>query len=186
MSTLFFTSDTHFGHEKVIQYSSRSFDSVGQMNESLIDNWNSTVGVNDWVYHLGDVSFRRAPIDYLRRLNGNIVVLLGNHDSERQLQRCVDEGVIHSWRDTVYKRWGGHRFFLSHYAHRTWRNSHHGSYHLFGHSHGDLSMYGRSMDVGVDAVAKMGQGYRPVHVDWVVRTLEKNGSTNHHVERTLE
>ena len=45
---------------------------------------------------------------------------------------------------------GGHRVFLSHYAHRTWPGSCNGAYHFYGHSHGTIPHYGRSRDVGVD------------------------------------
>lgn len=180
MSTLFFTSDTHFDHEKVIGFNDRPFGSVDEMNETLVENWNFTVGKNDWVYHLGDVSFRSHPKEWLRQLNGNIVVICGNHDSEKQLQQCVDEGVIRAWEHVKYKRWSGDRFFLSHYAHRVWRNSHHGSFHLYGHSHGDLEgmEWGRSMDVGVDACE-----YVPVHVNWVINQLSQRDIVNHHIPK---
>ncbi|MCX6365194.1 MAG: hypothetical protein NTX57_00570 [Armatimonadetes bacterium] len=45
---------------------------------------------------------------------------------------------------------GKQRIVLCHYAFRVWRNAHHGSWHLYGHSHGSLPGAGRSMDVGVD------------------------------------
>ncbi|MEY2701981.1 MAG: phage Bobb, partial [Bacteroidota bacterium] len=56
---IFFTSDTHFFHEKMIDYekTSRSFSSVEEMDEILISNWNSKITDNDIVYHLGDFSF---------------------------------------------------------------------------------------------------------------------------------
>ena len=51
---IFFTSDTHFNHKAIISYCSRPFESVEEMNDRLIDNWNQVVKPNDTVYHLGD------------------------------------------------------------------------------------------------------------------------------------
>lgn len=176
MSTLYFTADTHFSHENIMKYCNRPYKSVGEMDEVLIANWNNIVGPNDLVWHLGDVAWK-DPIKYLKRLNGQIYVLIGNHDSEKQLQECLDEGVIQWFGHVKYKKFQGNSFFLSHYAHRTWRNSFHGSYHLFGHSHGDMPNLGRSMDVGVDAV-----GYKPIHVSKVLQILDKEADTNHHTK----
>lgn len=154
------------------------------MNEQLIKNWNFVVGKNDWVYHLGDVAFHNDPAPFLKRLNGNIFVILGNHDSAKYLDQCVEDGIIVGWAHAKYKKWQGHRFYLSHYAHRVWRNSHKGSFHLYGHSHGDLEEeeWGRSMDVGVDVC-----DYVPVHVDWVANKLMKREENmHHHIPRKLE
>lgn len=58
------------------------------------------------------------------------------------------------------------RIWLSHYSHEVWPKSHHGAWHLYGHSHNSLKARENalSMDVGVDAVAarlaKIPQGMR--------------------------
>ena len=49
-----FTADLHFGHENIIKFCSRPFDSVEAMNKALINNWNQAVGYDDDVYVLGD------------------------------------------------------------------------------------------------------------------------------------
>ncbi len=53
--TLFFTSDTHFGHGGALGLYRRPFASAAAMNEALIERWNATVGPGDEVWHLGDV-----------------------------------------------------------------------------------------------------------------------------------
>ena len=57
MSNMFFTSDTHWGHANSIKYCNRPFIDVVEMDEQLIDNWNSVVKANDEVWQLGDFSF---------------------------------------------------------------------------------------------------------------------------------
>lgn len=80
--TTFFTSDTHFGHERIITLSDRPFRDAQHMNEALIQNWNDVVGPEDHVYHLGDValgSFADS-IACVGRLNGIKHLVVGNHD----------------------------------------------------------------------------------------------------------
>ena len=175
---MWFTSDTHFNHEKIILLSHRPYQSVEEMNEALIANWNDRVEKRDIVWHLGDFVFRGDPAPLFHRLNGQKRFVLGNHDKPNQLRALAGADNVH---DVKYVREAGYRFFLSHYAHRTWPNSNHGSFHLYGHSHGDLPGHGRSMDVGVDA-----NGYSPIHIDEVVARLGALELTNHHLERSYE
>lgn len=80
MSEIWLTSDTHFGHSKIIEYTNRPFANVDEMNEALVNNWNKVVSPNDTVYHLGDVFFTKDGAKHLRRLNGKKYLILGNHD----------------------------------------------------------------------------------------------------------
>ena len=57
---IWFTSDSHFGHRNIITYSSRPFSSVEEMDETLIQNWNSVVKPNDLIFNLGDVFFSQS------------------------------------------------------------------------------------------------------------------------------
>lgn len=85
--TIWFTSDTHFGHKNIIRYANRPFDDVTHMNEMLVHNWNSVVHPDDTVYHLGDVALGpiRESLAYIRRLNGRKVLITGNHDRNFRL-----------------------------------------------------------------------------------------------------
>lgn len=79
---VFFTSDTHFCHGKILEFCNRPFSSVDEMDKKLIENWNSVVGKNDIVFHLGDFCFG-GPLKWtnvLDKLNGHIYLILGNHD----------------------------------------------------------------------------------------------------------
>lgn len=87
MPEIFLISDTHFGHANILkfvgQYGSRvrpHWEDVDSMNEDMIERWNKTVGVNDTVYHLGDVVMNRRYLPLVGRLNGNKELVMGNHD----------------------------------------------------------------------------------------------------------
>ncbi len=81
----FFISDTHFGHKNIIRYENRPFSSVSEMNEKMIESWNSVVGANDRVIHGGDFALCPKPIaiDIFNRLNGEKHLVLGNHDGSK-------------------------------------------------------------------------------------------------------
>lgn len=76
-------SDTHFGHDRIMVYEPCRLEAMQSQgyrnqNEWLIDNWNKTVGEDDLVIHLGDFAFRDVAV--IERLNGRILMVLGNHD----------------------------------------------------------------------------------------------------------
>lgn len=78
-----FISDNHFNHTKIIEYCNRPFTSVEEMNKYMIDQWNDVVSKDDLVYHLGDFALCSDEEDItnlVQQLNGNIVLILGNHD----------------------------------------------------------------------------------------------------------
>lgn len=79
---LFLISDTHFGHFNIIKYCDRPFHSTKEMNESMIENWNKTVGKEDYVIHLGDFGLGgvEALQNIVSQLNGRIILVKGNHD----------------------------------------------------------------------------------------------------------
>ena len=78
---IYFTSDTHFGHANILNFCKRPFKDVDEMNEELIKRWNEVISKEDTVFHLGDFAFGGAEIwnKTLPRLNGHIVLILGNH-----------------------------------------------------------------------------------------------------------
>jgi calcineurin-like phosphoesterase family protein len=81
--SIYFTSDLHIGHEKSIEYDNRPFRNLLHMHETLINNFNSTVGMNDTVYFLGDVGFGGPETqEVLRSLNGSKILIRGNHDKK--------------------------------------------------------------------------------------------------------
>lgn len=189
-----FTSDTHFGHANIIKYCSRPFIQDGDLNyrddwrttqianaranemdEVLIKNWNSKIGLKDTVYHLGDFAFCEAWLisKYLDRLHfKNMYFLWGNHD--RSMETYFKKGkygpAFKIIGDLAEIKVNGQNIVLCHYAMRVWNKSHHGSWHLYGHSHGTLpdDPNALSMDVGVDT-----NSYFPYSFEDVAQRMAK-------------
>ena len=177
-TTKYFTSDTHFGHTNVIKYCDRPFANVEEMNEALIDNWNSVVRPGDLVYHLGDFAFIKDPEEYIKlikSLNGQIHLVKGNHD--RIDKKVVEYFASISNYKEIKDEEDGNLIVLSHYSHRVWNRSHRGSLMLYGHSHGELPGCQQSLDVGVDA-----WDYKPVTLIEIKARMATLGPiwVNHH------
>lgn len=197
--TIFVTSDTHFGHKNIIKYCNRPFVSIDHMDEKLIDNINTRARSSDFLIHCGDFAFS-SPRKYLSQIEAQMIILLGNHDSEdwwtKEIYYTKHHPVTvvippklklsgidvqpHAFLELVYD---DKLFVLCHYAMRVWNASHHGSFMLFGHSHDTLSPNNQSCDVGVDSWAN----YKPVTLDECLahmNTLPQYINPDHHSPRT--
>ena len=83
MQKIFFTSDTHFGHENAIRFDNRPFANAAEMDAELTRRWNAKVGTGDLVYVLGDMIWKSLNNDaepLIKSLNGQIILIKGNHD----------------------------------------------------------------------------------------------------------
>jgi calcineurin-like phosphoesterase family protein len=155
MSKTFVTSDTHFDHDRICEFAKRPWANVDEMNEALILKWNAKIQPNDEVFHLGDFSFTRKKErleELTGRLHGRKYLILGNHDD------LFKDGVPAYGFQTVKRyhelkgRHGIPMIVMFHYAQRVWNRSHHGTWQLYGHSHGDLpETLSLAFDVGVDS-----------------------------------
>lgn len=168
----FITSDTHFGHANVIRYSNRPFSSVEEMDEKLIARWNAKVPQGGVVYHLGDVALCREDraAGILKRLNGSIRLVKGNHDKNIR----GDLAKRFEWIKDYYETYTDDdvKVVMFHYALLTWNKSHYGSWMLHGHSHGSLrDQGGLRMDVGVDTHPNY-EPYSFAEVERFMRTRE--------------
>lgn len=156
---VWFTSDWHLNHTNIIKYCNRPFDTVEEMNISLLDRCNSLVKKSDVLFYLGDWCFHHrynklvefAKIFRDSLVCKNIYFLFGNHD--RKLRE--DDNFKKLWigtYDLLEIKVKDQSIVLCHYAMRTWNKSHHGSWHLYGHSHGGLSddTAALSFDCGTD------------------------------------
>lgn len=139
----YFTSDEHMAHRNIIKYCNRPFDSVEEMDTTIIHNHNEMVSKNDVVIHLGDFTLKKQKkevYEYIQQLNGTHMFLRGSHD------RWLNKNHQMIWEKIIE----GVFIVACHYAMRVWARSHYNSWHIYGHSHGQLESQGKSHDVGVD------------------------------------
>ena len=176
----FFTSDTHFNHENIIKFCNRPFKDVEQMNDVMIANWNSVIGKDDTVFHLGDFCLGGAAewTKILDRLNGKIYLIMGNHDLKNIRQGFISrfEHVAMQMRIEIGKK----RIYLCHYPFLCFEGSYKDDvWQLFGHVHTRRSnsgidagrlqyLYPTQYDVGVD-----NNNFTPVSFGQVKRIIDK-------------
>lgn len=166
----------------------RQFSSVKEMNEWLIESWNSVVGPTDEVHLLGDLSFAESngmSVEYIfNALKGRKHFTVGNHDEKNKRvlklpwesvswlrkirdQYTDDDGVIHKVRAVA-----------CHYPLETWEGAHHGTIMLHGHSHGSLKrVIPHRFDVGVDAE---GPFPKPLREYWERALAQEFEAQDHH------
>lgn len=176
----FFTSDTHFNHANIIKFCNRPFKDVEQMNDVMIANWNSVIGKDDTVFHLGDFCLGGAAewTKILDRLNGKIYIIIGNHDLKNIRQGFISrfEHVAMQMRIEIGKK----RIYLCHYPFLCFEGSYKDDvWQLFGHVHTRRSnsgidagrlqyLYPTQYDVGVD-----NNNFTPVSFGQVKRIIDK-------------
>jgi calcineurin-like phosphoesterase family protein len=146
----FFTADQHYGHNNIIRYCNRPFNTVEEMDDEIIKRHNSVVNNDDTVINVGDFcwckTYREAKEKYISKLNGNHFFLVGDHDSWFTNAGAENWGKPSIWKknmDDIY-------VVACHYAMRVWPRSHFNSIQLYGHTHGRLEPVGKQWDVGVD------------------------------------
>lgn len=134
--SVFYIADLHLGHENIIKYDRRPFDSVTQMDETITANWNSRVGENDTVYILGDLT-KGKESDWpgiLRSLNGHKILLRGNHDPRKFSDETL--GLLEGVYDYLEISDTGRKVILCHYPIPFFKNcNEEGYYMLYGHVH---------------------------------------------------
>ena len=138
---IFFTADTHWGHENVIGFDKRPFDTVEEMDTELIRRWNAKLGKGDLVYVLGDMIWKTrndTAEALIRSLNGQIILIKGNHD--RFLHNAKAKNAlagVKDYDDICVKLEDGteRRVILSHYYMPFYNGHRYHAVHLHGHSH---------------------------------------------------
>lgn len=201
--SIFFTSDWHIGHKKVLEFDERPFNDVEHMHESLIKRYNASVPEDGVCYHLGDVGM--ASVDMVRsvitRLNGIKILVLGNHDgNQNRMYNCGFDVVVYG--ATLYI--AGEKLTLSHcpkqgvfredtskmHGHTLGENWHkeqkhtkftvkdEGQFHLHGHIHARDNANGKKVKDGRQwDVGVCGNNYSPVSYNsvesWISKTIKK-------------
>lgn len=187
MPSVFLVSDTHFGHAGVCRFMRsdgvtklRPWDSPEEMDEEMVKRWNETVKPTDKVYHLGDVVINRKALQTLRRLNGDKVLIRGNHDIFR------DEEYRMYFRELrAYHVMNG--MILSHIPIHADSLGRFGT-NIHGHLHANRVMkargvdartgavvYGDQVDVRYQCVCVEQTDFRPILFEDVLRRIKEEG-----------
>lgn len=168
---IYYISDLHLGHRRVIEMDSRPFETIEQMDETIMARWNERVTEEDDVYIVGDFAYHNAYTAgwYLRRLKGRKHLIIGNHDyntlQDEKALACfasVEKMLRITDRDRTV--------LLCHYPIAEWYGKRYGGYHVYGHLHVRrdevfefMSRFDRALNAGC-----MLNGYRPATLDELI------------------
>jgi calcineurin-like phosphoesterase family protein len=190
MTKAFFSSDLHFHHKRICEFTDRKvFTSQENHTEWLIDIWNSQVNKGDLVWHLGDFSFAKEAseiADVLDRLNGVKHFIKGNHDYSDNLKALKSMNKLCWIGDYREIKIQGNSTVLFHFPVAVWHKQHCGSFHLHGHSHGNYNISeGKILDVGIDSAYNILGEHRLFTEEDVLEYMHcrKVQILDHHVER---
>ncbi|WP_410471598.1 phosphoesterase [Faucicola mancuniensis] len=170
MGKIFFTSDLHFSHRNIAKFCPHTRPQptangdIDTLDSYMIELWNDTVGVDDEVYNLGDLTFShnlREIFDVLKQLNGRHHLIFGNHDDivQNHLEKFLttqkqDGNPVLSSAQSYLKlqlKEQAKTLILFHYPIAEWDGCHKGYYHLHGHIHDRMAdIGGRILNVGFD------------------------------------
>lgn len=130
------TADLHLDHPAILKYNpeTRPFANIDEMNETIVRNWNSEVGRNDFVIIVGDLAYRNYA-KWASILHGRKYLVLGNHDNINQEAKKHFIKVCEILEKRIY----GQKCFFCHYPCLSWADKHTGAYMLHGHCHGRLA-----------------------------------------------
>lgn len=165
LQSIWFTSDTHFGHQNIIGYCRPHFASLEEMHAHLVERWNAVVKPGDLVWHLGDFAWTvKAAKEWRPKLNGTIRLIVGNHDDIPALVKARLFQDVYMWRQ--FREYG---FTASHVPLRA-DQLRHGTMNLHGHVHGStggLDCFHK--DVSVESTC-----FQPVRADEIVHWASTN------------
>lgn len=175
MGKSYVIADTHFGHKSSLNWPDaqrgKNFNDIEEMNETIINNWNSIVGSEDTVYHLGDFAYKCSK-SFIRNLfnilNGKIILIKGNHDG-KVLKVNQTEQKFESVHDYLEIEYNDVNFVLCHYPIWSWKNKRRGWIHLHGHTHEQETFE----DENKKCVSVEKTEYKPVLLDVIIKEFTK-------------
>ena len=145
MLDIWVTSDSHFNHNKEFIYAARGFQTIEEMNEAIIENWNKMIKSDDIVYHLGDVMLGadlQSGLDLVRRLNGHKYLAYGNHDTQNRLCTFVEARLFEDIKMGYRIKGPGKRSYITtHYPTITANGLESPVIGLYGHSHQSTNFF---------------------------------------------
>ena len=180
MKNIWVISDTHFSHANIIKYCNRPFVNSFQMNSVMRMNWNSAIGEDDTVIHLGDLALvPNSKFDemkqFINTLNGKLIVLLGNHDKKHFLEHC---GIVYT------KRLVCGNLLLRHYPQRMGEKMANNVHIVHGHIHNNGYDQGVKLTCAHTCVSVEMTEYKPVLLNSIANfdehLLEKTVNEHFH------
>jgi calcineurin-like phosphoesterase family protein len=179
---IWFTADWHLLHKNIIHLEDRPFDSLNEMHETIVNNWNEVVDEKDTIYNLGDITFgsKEKTLEIIYELKGNIYVIRGNHD------KGLDKLASRFCGIYDYLELKKEKIILFHYPIISWNGSYKDFIHLHGHCHGNLrpiydsngkEYKSKRLDVGIES-----HDYYPINLDRVYQLVDniKFNPIDHH------
>jgi calcineurin-like phosphoesterase family protein len=175
MPAVFLVSDTHFGHAGVCKFTRddgtklRPWDNPDEMDEEMIKRWNETVRPNDKVYHLGDVVINRKALKTLSRLNGDKVLIKGNHDIfrlEEYTEYFRDVRGYHVMNGMILSHIPVHEESLGRFG-----------TNIHGHLHYNRVKKDEVIDPRYHCVCVEHTDYRPILFEEVIKRIKEEGGT---------
>lgn len=173
MSNTFLVSDTHFSHKGITQFlrqdgtKVRPWDDPDEMDEAMVDRWNKVVNPKDKVYHLGDVVINRKALKILSRLNGDKVLIRGNHDIfrlEEYLEYFRDLRAYHVMNGCILSHIPLHVESLGRFG-----------VNIHGHLHERRVMLDGKVDPRYFNVCVEHTNFQPISLETVYQLIEEQG-----------
>ena len=139
----YFIGDLHFGHKNCLAFDNRPFTNIESHDQALIDNWNNTVGIDDDVYVLGDISWYSPTktLEIFNQLNDNIHLIIGNHDGKLLKNRKLRNRFCEITHYKELDIGNGKSIVLQHYPSPCFKNHYRGWYHLYAHVHNSFEWH---------------------------------------------
>jgi calcineurin-like phosphoesterase family protein len=169
---IYFISDCHYNHSGSLKWNNGTerpqFENVHQMNQYMIDKWNSVVTPEDEVYFLGDFAYKcskTAAESIFWQLNGKKHLIKGNHDFKlaTNFTNCWESISNIKQIDFIDDKGNKQEIIMCHYPMLSWRHQSHGSWHLHGHTHGSIQELNKNInryDCSVEV-----NNYTPISLD---------------------
>jgi calcineurin-like phosphoesterase family protein len=187
MPAVFLVSDTHFGHAGVCKFTEsdgvtkiRPWTDPQEMDEEMVKRWNETVRPNDKVYHLGDVVINRKSLSIMSRLNGDKVLIRGNHDifrDDEYRQHFRELRAYHVMNGMILSHIPVHEASLGRFG-----------VNIHGHTHTNrvlkargidaktgATLYSDEIDVRYHCVCVEQTDFRPILFEDVIKRIEAEG-----------
>lgn len=172
---IFVTSDLHINHNREFIFKPRNFESISEMNEAIVSRWNEVVTPDDEVYVLGDLMLgdSASAIEYIKRLNGTLHIVCGNHDTDARINLYYSLPNVAEVTWALRLNYKKFHFFLTHFPCLTGNLEKESltqcTCNLYGHTHQKSNFYNDMpfmYHVGVDS-----HNCYPVLLDDIIKEM---------------